>query len=287
LRPVEKYRRRAEEIAAGAGGLRLDVPPGRDDEVTRLGHTLNDMLAALERSLDHERRFVNDASHELRTPLTLLTSRIQLARRRARTASEHEQVLAELAVDVSRLADLADQLLAVGSPGADAGADCDVNRVVTAVVERRRLARPKQAHALSLELAPAADHVALDPHRLERLVSNLIENAFSHGAPPVSVRVARSAGWVVIQVQDVGPGMPSELLSSATERFTRSPEARARPGAGLGLSLVEQTIADAGGELRLCHAGTHTSHGTAAPVSCHHSPAMVVTVLLPRALSIL
>ena len=48
LRPVERYRRRAAEIAGGADGLRLDVPPDRDDEVTRLGHTLNDMLAALE-----------------------------------------------------------------------------------------------------------------------------------------------------------------------------------------------------------------------------------------------
>ena len=100
LRPVERYRRRAAEIADGADGLRLDVPEGRDDEVTRLGHTLNDMLAALERSLERERRFVNEASHELRTPLTLLKSRIQLAQRRSRTVEEHEAVLDELAVDV-------------------------------------------------------------------------------------------------------------------------------------------------------------------------------------------
>ncbi|HJQ06157.1 MAG TPA: HAMP domain-containing protein, partial [Nocardioides sp.] len=67
LRPVERYRRRAEEIAGGAGNLRLDVPQERDDEVTRLGHTLNDMLAVLEEAVERERHFVNDASHELRT----------------------------------------------------------------------------------------------------------------------------------------------------------------------------------------------------------------------------
>ena len=49
LAPVERYRRRAEEIARGATGVRLDVPPDRDDEVTRLGSTLNEMLGELER----------------------------------------------------------------------------------------------------------------------------------------------------------------------------------------------------------------------------------------------
>ena len=57
-------RRRAAEIATGRSDLRLEVPPDRDDGVTRLGHTLNEMLAALEESLDRERQFVNDASHE-------------------------------------------------------------------------------------------------------------------------------------------------------------------------------------------------------------------------------
>jgi hypothetical protein len=100
LAPVERYRRRASDIAAGRSGLRLEVPDDRDDEVTRLGHTLNRMLDTLEDALQRERRFVNDASHELRTPLTLLSSRIQLARRRSRSVAEHEAVLAELEVDV-------------------------------------------------------------------------------------------------------------------------------------------------------------------------------------------
>ena len=95
LRPVERYRRRAAEIAAGSSHLRLEVPDERDDEVTRLGHTLNEMLAALDESLERERQFVGDASHELRTPLTLLQSRIQLARRRERSVAEHEAVLDE------------------------------------------------------------------------------------------------------------------------------------------------------------------------------------------------
>ncbi|GAA4715326.1 HAMP domain-containing sensor histidine kinase [Nocardioides conyzicola] len=281
LRPVERYRRRAADIAGGAAGLRLDVPPGRDDEITRLGHTLNDMLAALERSLEHERRFVDDASHELRTPLTLLKSRIQLARRRTRTIDEHERTLDELAVDVSRLADLAEQLLELGSVTSTTGTTTDVNVVVGAVVERRRLALPERADDIEVTLAPARVSAALDPIAVERVVDNLVQNALLHGRAPVRVTVAVVDDWVRLTVRDDGEGMTPDLLETATARFTRSPGARSRPGAGLGLSLVDQVVTEAGGELRLCFAGTHASHGTTAPVPCEHGDGMTVSVLLP------
>ena len=281
LRPVERYRRRAAEIAGGADGLRLDVPAGRDDEVTRLGHTLNEMLAALEESLDRERRFVDDASHELRTPLTLLKSRIQLARRRSRSATDYEHVLDELAVDVSRLADLAEQLLALGPASLSTEGTSDVSRVVSGLVERRRLARPEQAHEVTVEVPTAPAVAAIEPHALERIITNLVENAFAHGRPPVQVRVWTAQHHVAIQVTDAGPGMPPELLAQATGRFTRSPDARARPGAGLGLALVEQLVLAAGGELRLCHAGHHVTRGTTTALACGHGDAMTMTVILP------
>ncbi|GAA3826790.1 sensor histidine kinase [Nocardioides panacisoli] len=283
LRPVERYRRRAAEITAGAGGLRLEVPPGRNDEVTRLGHTLNDMLAALEEALDRERRFIDDASHELRTPLTLLKSRIQLARRRERDIEQHEQVLDELFVDVTRLIDLAEQLLEVGAARRPAGGSTDVGNVVSAVIQRRRLARPEQVSELTAELPVTPVHAAIDEHGLQRIVTNLVENAFVHGTPPVRVVVAEQDGYVAVRVSDAGPGIPGDLLGRATARFTRAPDARARPGSGLGLALVEQLVSEAGGELRLCHDGQHATWGTPAPLECGHGPEMTATVLVPAA----
>jgi signal transduction histidine kinase len=97
------------------------------------------------------------------------------------------------------------------------------------------------------------------------------------------VRVDAVGGWVRVRVEDSGAGMPPELLAEATGRFIRSPEARSRPGAGLGLSLVEQAVLTAGGELRLCHAGHHEHLGRAAPVACDHGTGMAVTVLLRAA----
>ncbi|KRE94310.1 histidine kinase [Nocardioides sp. Soil774] len=286
LRPVERYRRRASEIASGSGHRRLEVPTRRDDEVTRLGHTLNEMLGALEESLTRERQFVGDASHELRTPLTLLRTRIQLARRRERSVAEHEAVLDELAVDVARLADLAEQLLELDRTSSSHGSSgdlVDLGEVVAAEVGRWRAAHPDRADGVVVDEPDARVHAAVGRQALERIVTNLLANALAHGSAPVRVVVRREGGHAVLQVADEGPGMDPDMLAQATRRFSRAPEARARPGAGLGLSLVEHLAVSAGGELRLCHAGHHASTGVAADVECLHDDRMTATVLLPVA----
>jgi signal transduction histidine kinase len=282
LRPVERYRRRAAEISAGASGLRLDVPPVRDDEVTRLGHTLNEMLGALEDALARERRFVHDASHELRTPLTLLRSRIQLTRRRTRTVAEHEQALAELELDVTRLADLAEQLLALDRSSPEDDAAGDLAAAVTGTVPRWLVAHAYLEDEVRVEAGTGELPVPLAPRALERVVTNLLDNAVVHGRPPLRVRVRAEGAWAVLEVVDAGDGMPAELLALATRRFHRAVEARSRPGAGLGLAIVEQLTLEAGGELRLCHAGAHASSGDPLPPACTHDAAMTVSVLLPR-----
>jgi two-component system OmpR family sensor kinase len=283
LRPVERYRRRAAEISAGAPGLRLDVPRARDDEVTRLGHTLNEMLGTLEESLERERHFVNDASHELRTPLTLLRSRIQLTRRRPRTVEEHENALDELAVDVTRLADLAEQLLTLSQRPPEPGAVSDVSTAADSVVNTWVTAHPDRVCDVRLLIPAEPVAAAIEMHALERIVTNLISNAFTHGRPPIAVRVRRELGYAVLEVADSGDGMPADLLIQATRRFSRAAEARSRPGAGLGLSIVEQLVTGTGGELRLCHSDRHVSSGTPTEVRCRHDDAMTISVILPAA----
>lgn len=273
LRPVEQYRRKAAAIAGGAGDLRLDVPADRDDEVTRLGHTFNEMLASLEQAMARERAFVHEASHELRTPITLLTSRVQLARRRRRSIEEHEGILAELDVDLGRLASLAEHLLQVGTAGDPAPAVTDVRAIGQRVLERRDV---------TTELPPHPVRVPLATLDVERILTNLIDNAEAHGAAPITVRIDTPAsGWVRMSVSDRGDGMPPDFLATATRRFARAEVARTKPGSGLGLSLVEAVVVQAGGALRLCHAGEHVSYGSEVPVACDHGAAMTVTVLLP------
>jgi signal transduction histidine kinase len=91
---------------------------------------------------------------------------------------------------------------------------------------------------------------------------------------------------VVVEVTDAGLGMSPELMDHATERFTRADEARARPGAGLGLAIVVALIENAGGELRLCYAQHHTRQGQLQPdVPCDHPAGMTATLILLSAAS--
>ncbi|MBA2716861.1 MAG: HAMP domain-containing protein [Propionibacteriales bacterium] len=288
LKPVERYRRQAAEITGGATGIRLDVPPGRDDEITRLGDTLNEMLQALDEALEHERRFVNDASHELRTPLTLIDTRVQLARRRERTVEQYKVVLDEIDTDISRLSRLADQLLDVGTLSQNSGTPepADLAATVRAEVGRRRTLAPagspySQTGSLQA-ITPDSTLVGVDSFRLEQLVGNLLDNAAVHGLPPVTVTVDEIGEIGRLVVSDAGAGMDELTLGSAPERFARSPEARRRPGSGLGLSLVYATVDAAGGELRLCFRGRHLSFVNPLPVDCHHSSDMTVTVLVAK-----
>jgi two-component system OmpR family sensor kinase len=287
LRPVERYRDQADRVAGGETGVRLDVPAGADDEVTRLGHTLNRMLTAQEAAAQRERRFLADASHELRTPLTLLSSRVELALRRSRSATDYEQTLRSVGQDSVRLVRLADQLLDLERalhPTAPALGDAAA--ALSRAAQGAHAAvqdspRTILAHPTPTPPAP----VAVSDTGLDQLLGNLIDNAVRHGAGDIALGLRSSAGFVVLTVHDDGPGPPSDFLPHAIERFRRADEARTGPGSGLGLSVVHALVVAAGGELRLCRDARHHRYppDTDGTPPCDHSEhGTTVSAVLPE-----
>ncbi|TNM61924.1 HAMP domain-containing histidine kinase [Streptomyces sp. NP160] len=289
LRPVERYRTQAHAVAAGEPDVRLDVPADRDDEVTRLGHTLNDMLTALDAAMARERRFVQDASHELRTPLTLLRTRVELARRRPRTREELGEVLAELDVDLRELQALAQQLLDLSTAAPPPSTPTDLAVVVDEVA---RLSGggadslpPTWKTTIHDDARPAP--VLVGERALRQGLFNLLGNAARHGGPHVQVCLYLAGpGVVALSVSDDGAGMAADFLPTALLRFARAGEARERPGSGLGLSVVDQLVSAVGGELRLCSRGAHHRAIERFAVPCTHpDEGTWVTVVLPLASS--
>jgi signal transduction histidine kinase len=286
LIPVERYRTEAARIAAGATGVRLAVPADSHDEVARLGHTLNTMLAALETALDRERRFVNDASHELRTPLTLLSAELELALRRPRSTAELEQTVKAAAADTADLIRLADALLTVGvqPDQADAG-EVDLRDLVTDVIARYQVTAGDTRVALHTQAAPAL-LVRGDVTRFEQVVANLLDNAVRHGAPPITATADRTAELVRLTVHDHGTGMDPDFLPRAVERFSRADAARSTPGTGLGLSLVDAIVTAHHGELRICSRGAHHRTSDRFDVGCEHPVAGTTITVLFRVASL-
>ena len=248
LAPVEQMRRKAAQITDHTPGERL--PVGRtDDEIARLGTTLNTMLERLERSFARERAFVADASHELRTPLAILKTEIELALREGRTPAELVEALRSAGEETDRLAELAEALLIIAR--ADGGGLVLAPTALRSdeLLEDVRTRFTGRLRADGRELVVDDDAAAAltgDRRRLEQALGNLVENALQHGAGTIHLAAHAGARHVELHVRDEGPGFPPEFIADAFERFTRADPARTRGGSGLGLSIV-QVIADAHG----------------------------------------
>jgi two-component system, OmpR family, sensor kinase len=241
LRPVEAMRARAAQISSAEPGQRLPVPPSRD-EIARLGHTLNAMLARLGEALEHERAFVADASHELRTPLAILKTELELALQRERSPEELRAALGSAAEETDRLTQLAEDLLTIAQT--DRGelpvrmGHVDASEILNGVVARFA----RRAEAGGRELARGGEAglaVSGDRLRLEQALGNLLDNALRYGDGPVELLALGHDGTVELHVRDRGPGFPEEFRERAFERFSRAEMSRSQGGSGLGLAIVE------------------------------------------------
>ena len=249
LRPVEAMRRQAAEISADTPERRLPLPQAQD-EVYRLGETLNEMLERLDAGLARERRFVADASHELRTPLATLQTELELAIRRPRSQTELEGALRSATEEVERLVRLAEDLLVLAR--ADEGqlvlrAEPFVVRDALEAVAARNESRAAAA-ARSVEVSVPADlTLSGDRRRLEQALGNLVDNALRHGAGTVRLQALAEDGLVVLAVSDEGGGFAPGFLPHAFERFARADTARTGGGVGLGLAIVDAIARAHGG----------------------------------------
>ena len=236
LRPIERMRARAATISARTAGERLPVPAA-DDELRRLALTLNAMIERLDDGLQRERRFVAEASHDLRTPLALMLTEVELALAQPRPPEELTRALHSIQDEVRRLIALAEDLLERAGSG-DGGLPIesqpvDLVTLATRVVERFRAAAGDRVIELT---APRPAKVEGDANRIDRALSNLIDNALRHGAGDIEVTVSSAAGRAVVTVTDEGHG------------FTQEPSA-ASPSPGLGLAIVREIARAHGGTI--------------------------------------
>ncbi|WP_226484938.1 sensor histidine kinase [Streptomyces parvulus] len=248
LRPVEGIRREMAAITASEDLARRVPVPGTHDEVARLASTTNETLAALEASVERQRRFVADASHELRSPIASLRTQLEVA------AAHPELLDLDGAVeDTVRLQRLAADLLLLAR--LDAGERPADARVDLAVLAREEAAG--RAGVSVREEGGETDAVTVAGSRgqLGRVLANLLDNAQRHARSAVVVSVRRDGGLAVVGVADDGDGVPEADRERIFERFVRLDDARSRDdgGAGLGLAIAR--------DVAVRHGGTLTVHG--------------------------
>jgi two-component system sensor histidine kinase MprB len=249
VRPVDELTEVAEDVAATQDLTRRITVRG-DDEIGRLARTFNGMLEAIEQARRAQEQLVADASHELRTPLTSLRTNIEVLAQVDRLSPDQRQALIDdVVVQLDEFGRLIGALveLARGEQPARGAVPVRLDDLVTRVVERARTFAPNDQR-IDLDVQPSTVRVEAD--RVERAVSNLVDNALKYGeGQPVEVAVRDGT----VTVRDHGPGVPDEHLAHVFDRFYRAPEARGAPGSGLGLSIVQQVAASHGGTVEVAN----------------------------------
>jgi two-component system sensor histidine kinase MprB len=235
LGPIVRFTRRTESLTGGMNlSERLEV--GGRDELARLAGSFNATLDALESSLAAQRQLIADASHELRTPIASLRANIQTLEDAGRLPpAEQESLRADIIDELDELTALVGDVveLARGARGASAREDVRLDEIVADAVAR---ARRRGELQFELDLQPTI--VRGEADRINRAVSNLLDNARKWSAPDGLVEIELRDG--VVTVRDHGPGFEQQELGQVFERFHRAPSARKLPGSGLGLAIVRQ-----------------------------------------------
>ena len=246
-RPLELLRARIESHRPGApraqGVAAAYAPlPGASPEVAAIESAYADLLARYE---GHEREralLLAGVSHDLRSPL----ARIRMA---AGLLPEADEV-APRRDSIVRNAALLERLIESFLDHVRAGELALDQRVDIAELARTAAARlERAAHEVSVD-APASLMVShTHPLLMERMLSNLLDNAFAHGKPPVRLCVTAAAQTVVIEVSDAGVGIPGGQQDAVLQAFARGDASRGTPGTGLGLAIVMRVVSRMGGTL--------------------------------------
>jgi heavy metal sensor kinase len=261
LAPVDQITQTARTISAQNLSSRLVVPP-TGDELQRLSETLNGMLDRLEAAFKKISQFTADASHELRTPVAVMRTRAELSLRKARSADEYRDVIAEVLAELEKTSGLIEQLMFLAR--ADSGAETphfaatNVTDVLReACHQGSALAEAKQI-AFEEKISTDSLWIQGDASSLRRLFLILIDNAvkYTPASGQVEVSLHRNNGYAVAEVRDTGIGIAETDLPNVFERFYRADKARTRELGGVGLGLsIGRWIAEV-------HAGTIEVHSS-------------------------
>ncbi len=244
--PLDDVATAAARIAAGEMTTRLD--PTADPDLAVIVGSFNTMVEALDERIQRDARFAADVAHELRSPVTTLMTSLSLLRSADDQATGRRQAALDLVErEVRRLHRALENLLALGRLDATAAAastECvDVADLVDHALDESH--RPRGL--ATRDAGPTV--VRADKQVLHRALVNLFDNADLHGAGLRDVVVRQVSTGVEVRVVDEGPGVPPEERERIFDRFVRIGSRASRPGAGLGLSLVAETVRAGGGRV--------------------------------------
>lgn len=240
---------------------------GPRDETRRLGDAVDAMLDRVAVGYEAQRRFAANASHELRTPLAVQRTLIEVSMASAPTEEQRELLTRQLLTTNERNENLIEALLVLAET--DRGLMSSTPQRLDALAADAVTLVAEQARNLDVAVSCHLDPAIVDgePALLERLITNLLQNAVKYNVPGgrVDVIVRASGG---IEVSNTGPEVAPEQVPSLFEPFRRATGERIAHGGGAGLGLtIARSITQA--------------HGATIQAFPHPGGGLTVTVEFP------
>ena len=233
-----------------AGHVVLLIPEGRD--ITLIKHAQRQETAML-RALAAIGEQAAVLAHEIKNPITA----VNLALRAVadQIGEDQQAILEDLVSRMRRLEELMRRTLSFAKPLELKREMIDAQKLIEDTIAHVRPELTKGGSDAAAKVAAGGVRFAGDAHHLEEVLTNLIRNAVE--AKGVGARVALAAaydgpGWVRIDVDDNGPGIPRELRPNLFKPFTTTK----RKGTGLGLAICKKIVEEHGGSISIDDAPT-------------------------------
>lgn len=240
--PLRLLARAVERFGRGQA-----VPPLREKgprELRQLTRGFNQMVTEVSQAENNRGVMLAGVAHDLRTPLARMRLRAEML--------DDDKLRDGIVRDVDSMSHIVDQFLVFANGGGDRSEVVPVDEACERFARTYRAVSPN-APAVRAELA-AGGGFRLPTTSLERLLSNLLDNAHAYGAPPVIIGTAREHAGYVLTVSDHGRGIAPRDLADATRPFVRLDPARGGNGhSGLGLAIVERLVKRLGGECEIAN----------------------------------
>lgn len=240
IRPIRKLAQAAEKF--GLGQDVDDFQPRGASEVRQAGRAFLIMRNRIQRQVNTRTDMLAGISHDLRTPLTRM--KLQLAMMQLEDSPRKE-----LNSDIEEMEHMIEEYLqfARGEGNEEASRPVSIDGLIEEMVENyRRQGQP-------VEFAPGSGvEIALRPQTMRRAIQNIIDNALRYGQE-AKVVTQNDGAYLVIAVQDRGPGIPEDAMEEVFRPFMRLDPSRNpdKSGAGLGLSITRDIVQAHGGTIEL------------------------------------
>ncbi len=243
LKPLKDMEETAGEIA-GTSDLSRRLSVQREDETGSLSRSFNTMLDRLEESFENEKRFTSDVSHELRTPVSVIMAESEYMLEKKRSEEDMREGFEVVDRQIRKMDSLINDMLYFSrmdqSPENYEMQRTDLSAIVRDTVFGTSFENVKDIK-LSSDIGEGV-YISGNGFLLERLVRNLLDNAYRYGRQGGNIYVSlKDTGEkAVLSVKDDGIGIKKEDQEKIFLRFFRADKARNEKGTGLGLAMVKR-----------------------------------------------